>query len=47
MESIKKDLEQIKQIKKSYQDRINKRPEVVDLKKNYKMKKLPKSKPLF
>jgi hypothetical protein len=47
MECIKKDLEQIKQIKKNYQDRINKRPEVVDLKKSYKMKKLPKSKPLY
>jgi hypothetical protein len=47
MELIKKDLEQIKQIKNNYQDRIKKRPDVIDLKKNFKMKKLPKSKPLY
>lgn len=47
MESIKKDLESIKLIKKNYEARIKKRPDVVDLKKNYKMKRLPKSKPLY
>jgi hypothetical protein len=47
MDWLKKDLEQIKKIKKDYQDKIKKKPAVIDLKKWHKTRKLPKSNELF